>query len=242
MLTADQHDALASLRAHFLDARIVIIGATALRLQRRLPRNTADVDLVIAVSASEFPGSLEGDPKWTRSERAHSPQRWSYRGHLPFDLLPIGEQELARKELVWPDGTVMGVDGFELLFDSALPMLAGSERVHVAPIPVVALLKMVAWLDRPADRQRDLDDLNELMKCYLDESVDDDFDRLVELGIGSIGHARALGEDVAKLARLDVCARFLALLEQRYLFMWPGRRDDEDADALLTAFKQGLRQ
>lgn len=240
MLTAEQKAALASLRAHFIDARIVIIGATALRLQRRLPRNTADVDLVITVSASEFPGSLEADPHWTRSEGAHSPQRWSYKDRTPFDLLPVGEQELARKQLVWPDGTVMGVDCFELLSDPQLPTLAGSARIHVAPIPVVALLKMVAWQDRPGDRQRDLDDLRELMKCYLDESVDDDFDRLIELGMGDTGHARALGEDIAKLARLDVCARFLTQLEEKYWFMWPGRRDDNDGDVLLSAFKEGL--
>jgi predicted nucleotidyltransferase len=159
---------------------------------------------------------------------------------MPFDLLPVGQEELAKKELVWPDGTVMGVDGFELLFDSALPTVAGSARIHVAPVPVIALLKMVAWLDRPADRQRDLDDLSELMKSYLDERVDDDFDRLVELGLGDIGHARALGEDIAKLARLDVCSRFISQLEGHYSFMWPGRRRNDDEDAVLAAFKQGL--
>lgn len=156
MLTVEQQAALASLRAHFPEARIVIIGATALRLQRRLPRNTADVDLVLAVSAAEFPGSLAADPRWTPSERSHSPQRWSYEGRMPFDLLPVGEQELARRQLVWPDGTVMSVDGFELLFNGQLPTIAGSARIHIAPIPIIALLKMVAWLDRPPDRQRDL--------------------------------------------------------------------------------------
>ncbi|MET0285824.1 MAG: hypothetical protein ABW352_15190 [Polyangiales bacterium] len=71
-----------------------------------------------------------------------------YKKGLPFDLLPVGELELTRKELVWPDGTVMGVDGFELLLELELPTVAGGARIHLATIPVVALLKMVAWLDR----------------------------------------------------------------------------------------------
>jgi predicted nucleotidyltransferase len=54
----------------------------------------------------------------------------------------------------------MNLTGFRHVFARALPLeVEAGLQIHVAPLPVIVLLKMVAWLDRPAERERDLEDL-----------------------------------------------------------------------------------
>jgi len=71
-------------------------------------------------------------------------------------------------------------------------------HVDVATIPVVVVLKMAAWLDRPSERDRDLEDLAHVFKEYLKA---DDLrrweDELIETGLAYDDQsAFALGRDV----------------------------------------------
>jgi hypothetical protein len=55
---------------------------------------------------------------------------------------------------------------------SAAPRL----QIHGAPPPVIALLKMVPWLDRPADRERGLEDLSHLLDEFVEPHADAFYD------------------------------------------------------------------
>ena len=48
---------------------------------------------------------------------------------------------------------------------------ASTAKLRVASAPAIAVLKMTAWLDRPADRERDFADLAHLFDEYLDGGV-----------------------------------------------------------------------
>ena len=60
----------------------------------------------------------------------------------------------------------MSLVGMDLAFKYAARHAGGA---LVAPPPVVALLKMVAFADRPAERERDLVDIAHLLDAYVNE-------------------------------------------------------------------------
>jgi predicted nucleotidyltransferase len=65
----------------------------------------------------------------------------------------------------------MSLAGFQRVFTRAVPIaLAPGVRFKVAPAPVVALLKIVAYLEDPHRRQKDLDDLRLLLRRYEEKS------------------------------------------------------------------------
>jgi predicted nucleotidyltransferase len=93
--------------------------------------------------------------------------------------------------------------------------LDGTADLDVATVPVIAVLKMASWLDRPAERERDLDDLAHILDDYLEPDDlrrwDDD---LIESGLPHEDQsAFALGQDIARIVlapHLTVIDSFLA--------------------------------
>ena len=78
----------------------------------------------------------------------------------------------------------MSMIGFRLAFAWNIPIMVGNARpVRVASIPVLALLKMTAYLDRPLERERDLRDLSRIWHEY---EVDGDgrfVDSILDAGV-----------------------------------------------------------
>jgi predicted nucleotidyltransferase len=159
-LSSAQIAALRELRSIWPEEKLVIIGATALAFFIEMDwRETRDLDLTISVGMSAFPGELASRSDWARDpKREH---RWGGPGGVVVDLLPVGPGEISRGVLVWPPtGSRMNVRCFSLAFSEAVAVrLRRGLSIDVAPPWVVVLLKMVAYLDRPADRGRDLADI-----------------------------------------------------------------------------------
>ncbi|MFM2418370.1 MAG: hypothetical protein RL385_3093, partial [Pseudomonadota bacterium] len=202
-LPPEQREAFRDLRAVWPDERIVLIGAGALRMHRRLPRFTADLDIAVAIHAPPYPAQLATHPAWARDPQHH--QRWRHANGVELDILPAGPELRAQGWVGWPGGHRMSLAGFEALFAGTLALVDAELRIEIASVPLIILLKMVAFLDRPGERARDLDDIGYLLVHYLDESNDADFDRL--LGAVGEGHvepytaqAYLLGCDVAHYA------------------------------------------
>ena len=252
MLTNEHRTALASLRAIWPSQRIVIIGAGALRAQKRLPRFTADIDVALAVDLTEYPGKLQVSTEWTLDPKL--PQRWVHQNGVPIDIIPAGDALLVQGHVTWPNDHRLNLEGFSALFSAALPFADPHLRIEMATVPLVVLLKMVAWLDRPADRARDLYDLAFLLTDYLDEHDDADFDRILDaIQHGHVEHSAAnafvLGQDVARCDGAGrVTKRFVHSLSTTHRWMLSemqangpatiGR--DEAFDAVWQSFTLGL--
>lgn len=246
MLEPEQHAALTSLRTLWPHERIVLIGATALRLQTGLQRETHDMDLVIAVDVADFPGPLTSHADWAQP-LTNAPQRWTYRKGTRLDLLPVGARAIAQGDLQWPNGVQMSVQAFDLLSSTELLVLLEEQQVLMAPVPLLMLLKMVAWLDRPAERARDVEDMVWLFSNYPDDANDEEFARLVSYGFDEAGRAELLGMDIARIEDgRDISRRFLHQLETSYGFQYAKARrglheeNEEGSDQALAAFKRGL--
>jgi len=169
-LLPEQVEALRQLQRACQDAGVdaVIIGATAYRVWIDDDRRTQDVDVALAVDMDQF-GSLTDRlhaAGWTQDLRRE--ERWVTHTGARIDLLPIGEQARRTGYVTWPKAEMrMSVVGFEHVFaEAAEKELAPETAIKVAPLHVLALLKIVAYMDDPHRRSKDLEDLGRLMEQY----------------------------------------------------------------------------
>ena len=155
-----------------LEVDAVVIGATALRVwlpdERRL---TEDVDVALALDVGELAPLTArlGDLGWRQDAR------WEPRWHSPegarVDLLPIGLSARQNRRLLWPRAeTTMSAVGYDAVFKDAIVRELGPDlQMRVAPLHVLALLKVVAFLDDPAARLKDLEDLVLILRRYAED-------------------------------------------------------------------------
>jgi predicted nucleotidyltransferase len=159
----------------------VLIGAGAITCHRANPRVTTDLDLVLAASLAELPAGLDQLPGWTQHPR--KPHEWRGPGDVRIDIVPASPDALAAGYLDWPGGTRMTLTGLRHAFARQEPLeLAPGATIGVAPLAVLALLKVISYLDRPGERVHDLEDLAFIMAEYA--PIDDErrwSDELIEL-------------------------------------------------------------
>lgn len=209
-----QLDVLQQVVGAWPSQQLVLIGAGALGCSMDMWwRGTHDLDLVLvgrhgAAAAALRSLGLRQDPRFEH--------RWTADTGVHLDVLPLSEKQLAAGSLTWPrSGQVMSLVGLDLAlrYNFSVPLRRG-RLLSVATLPVVALLKMGAWLQQPHERGRDLSDLGYLLKDYLPTEHLRRWDdpRLSEDAFDQQG-ARALGLDIgaiAKTVHLQVARDFVA--------------------------------
>jgi predicted nucleotidyltransferase len=164
--TAEQAATLRRLAVVCQSDRLVLIGASALSLSLEMRwRATRDLDLALSVSIADIDSQLSGLTGWRRE----SEHRWLSPDGESVDIVPASKEALQAGKLQWPSGMEMSLTGMRLAFEAAAPyVLASGLSIDVVPVPVLVLLKMVAYLDRPHERERDLEDLAHVLDEYID--------------------------------------------------------------------------
>ena len=201
--TEGQVQALRSVIGLWGETTVVLVGASALGcfLEFRW-RKTHDLDLSVLVSLEDYAAGLATLPGWQPDSRLE--HRWHATGNVVVDFIPIGGAVPGDTEIVWPrTGSRMSLAGLQLAFDKAEQFeLTSDDRIGVAPPAVIAILKTVAYLDRPHERERDLEDLTHLLDEYLPENDDRRFsDDVVDLQLDYEDvSAFRLGRDIANMA------------------------------------------
>ena len=241
-LTKDQIDDLREIHlvCTQLHTEFVIIGATAYKLYFGDDhRFTEDIDVVIALDLdafSEFARRLEA-AEWERKPAREN--RWRSRRGSYFDILPAGPQLRLDKQIVWPESEfVMNLIGFDHVFSEAqIHQIVPDFSIKAVPPHVLALTKIISFMDDPQRRAKDLGDIQSLLARYEEES-DRIFDDLVfEAALPDIGLANAflLGLDLAKL-----CTAEERNIVNTFLLRFTDDRDDDPFVARLGAFKKGF--
>ncbi|MBL8722181.1 MAG: nucleotidyl transferase AbiEii/AbiGii toxin family protein [Myxococcales bacterium] len=238
---------LAALRRASPTSRVVLIGAAALGLHVELPRTTVDVDLVMVLQSDAFDSIAEA-LGWSQDPRL--PIRFHGRDGFRADVLSITLDDLQRDAIEFADDRTMSLLGFDLVLAHATPQpLDDSLTIDVANLPTLALLKMVAWLDRP-DRQKDLADLGAALEGALEPDDERRWDR--SLGLPDdyrLQSAFFLGQCLARVAETrhrEVVERFLARMSDRRNVVLLGRaagwsfEAEERAEAQLASFREGF--
>jgi predicted nucleotidyltransferase len=185
MFTADQVSALQTLIRIWSVNRFVLIGASAMRWHiGERSRTTQDIDLILGVSLQRYPAGLQTEPGWSRHpKREHT---WIAPGDVYVDVLPVGAGNGDLKALTWPEsGSQMNIAGLRLALEEAetIEVVPGL-TLQVAPLEVIALLKMVSYLDRPQERDRDLEDIALILDEYIKAEDDRRYgDEILDLGL-----------------------------------------------------------
>lgn len=171
-LTETQVAAVRDLSQAWPNRKVVIIGATALGFYFDMQwRKTADVDLALAIDLDEFPGPLVAQYRWR--QHPHKDHEFESPLGAKVDLVPAGTSLVTAGEIRWPRGRRMSLAAMDLAFANAeLHQVAADWSILVAPPPVIAILKMVSYGDRPAERERDLEDITHLLDTYVDEECE----------------------------------------------------------------------
>lgn len=195
-----------------------IVGATARDIILEyvygagIRRRTQDVDFGVAVESWAEYELLKKTLVETENFRIDDQieQRlWRGRGteEIKIDLVPYGGLENPAGRIAFPpDGAfVMNTTGFKESYESAVTVrLSEGIQIRVVSLAGLAVLKFVAYDDRPHERQTDLQDIWFLAVNYLSATGED---RLYEdAGIMNdenfdfitVG-ARFLGRDMARL-------------------------------------------
>jgi len=205
VLLPEQTEALRQLQDVCLDLAVdvVVVGAIGLRAWLRdESRMTEDVDVAVALdldglvplTARLAAIGWRPDPRWE--------QRWHASAGARVDLLPIGVRARREKQIIWPRAeTRMRVVGFDHVFREAVVYeLAPGLLVHLAPLVVLALLKIVSYLDDPHGRLKDLGDLLTIVREYAEDGERRFSDDVLDAGVqyGEAG-AYLLGQDLKRL-------------------------------------------
>lgn len=257
MLTPAQLEDLAQLHgvAEPFAAEVAIIGAAALLCFVDMGWFTRDIDLVVALDLEDF--AAFADQLRTRgwTQEARREHRWRGPSGSIIDLLPAGPGLRQAKRITWPDSEFeMSLVGFEHVFARALPFsFAGGVQYRVAPPPVIALLKIVAFMDDPYRRKKDLLHLMELFRRY--EAASDRIfsDEVFAAELEDIGYANAflLGMDVGTIANDEEFGILSAFLQDRSIsdeeLLDLDGEDIQQREALqfqkqLRAFRKGIEQ
>ena len=173
------------------------------------------------------------------------------------DVLPFGGIEEQGTVRFTERDTQLVMLGFTEVLQQADPLpMADGRTMHVAPLPGMCLLKLLAYGDRP-DRKKDLSDILSIIDQYFDVALDhittehadlfdeEDFDR-------NRCAARAIGRQIGATIKSNGPAvnHLHSTLEQhlqdpdtsRIAFAWAeeSRRSNTDAFSWLQAMYQGF--
>ncbi len=182
----------------------------------RIERGTRDVDFGINVESwSEFTRIREHLIREGFTEDSNAVHRLYYEDSqsLPWeiDIIPFGAVENSDSIISWPPehAIKMSVLGFEEAARSSIKVKISKEPETIIPVasPVgICLLKLVAWLDRSAEkRPKDASDIKYLIETF--HKIPVIFDELYEHGYMEAqqydqtkASAMKLGHDVGVLA------------------------------------------
>lgn len=257
LLAEDQVEALRDLASLWPGARWSLIGASALTcLMPGFHRPTYDLDVTMAASVNELPSELNKPPGWQRDKRHQ--QRWLTPSGAKVDLIPAGPDLLAAGQVTWPSGHVMSLRGFRHAFSSTCQVeVAPGFRIEIPTVPVITLLKVVAYQERPHEREKDLGDIAFALANFESAGGERRYSpEVLETGIRyEEVSPYLLGRDLRGLvdeAERHSLTTFLALargemdggrtqilmLRQAPFPEW--REDEEEFRAVIGAFERGL--
>lgn len=242
-----------------------LIGVSAIALQLlkkdlKPGRGTKDIDFAIMISSTKEYQKITDDLELQGFKKVQAP--WTFYNkafNAVVDVLPFGEieQEFTlnfNKRTI--DLHVLGLK--EVLADSR-EIYIDEKIVQIPPLPGMVILKLIAWSDRPEDRDQDPGDILRIIQHYFDFNYDEILEKhndifpetqMDELKIS----ARVLGREARKYLNSSkkLESRVLKILHDHttspktsdFLKKWAMIKDWDlsYAEEILTEFKTGITE
>ena len=127
-----------------------------------------------------------------------------------IDILPFGEIEEAGTVKFTEREVTLSVVGFKEVNEIAQDIQVGDLVIRVTPMEGIFILKLISWNEKPADRAKDLEDLQFILKNYFELNQEriynehtDCFEEIPEQSFQLSAGARVLGRDMAEALKLS---------------------------------------
>ncbi len=240
-----------------------LIGVNAMALEMlkhgiKPSRGTKDIDFAVMISgiaeyesisaALEAKGFRKVAAPWTFYSEAYK---------VAIDLLPFGEIEENNTVNFNERNTDLHVLGFREVLEEAVSVQIEEKIANIPPLPGMVVLKLIAWSDRPEERENDLSDILKIIQHYYelawDEIVEKHYDTLENDPFDQkIIAAEVLGRHSRLFLKKSetISARVLEVLDNNLQDAsksaiakeWARKLDTEIeyAFALLNAFQKGI--
>lgn len=244
---------------------LVGVNAMALKLLEKggkPGRGTKDIDFALMVaSMDEYEQIVEllVDQGFTRVKSPWTIYHSQF--NVVVDLLPFGQIEENDTLSFHERYSDLHVLGFREVLESATEISIEYKIAKIPPLPGMIILKLVAWSDRPEERDNDLSDIFRIIETYYDHEWDhivavhyDLLDQVDEAHGDLKIAARVLGRQAQVYLRksTELSKRIFDLLRNNLLDAessqiareWAKLKDIEVVEALLIlqAFEKGLKE
>lgn len=156
-----------------------LIGASAIALELlkkgvKPSRGTKDIDFAIMISSLEQYDKLRESLKEFGFNGVKAP--WTFYSeeyNVVLDILPFGEIEEQDTLSFTERYTDLHVLGFKEVLSNSVNVRIENKIVNIPPLPGMIILKLVAWSDRPEERENDLTDILRIIEYYFDHNTDE---------------------------------------------------------------------
>ncbi len=187
---------------------LIGVSAVALELLKSniMPsRGTKDIDFAIMISAVKQFEEVTDALQSKGFNKVKAP--WTmYHDHykVAIDLLPFGEVE-EKDTFNFSDRNIdLHVLGFKEVLSESVSIPIEDKFANIPPLHGMIILKLVAWSDRPDERENDLSDIMLIIKSHSDIAFDEilthHFDTFPEDGYEPLlVSARVLGRKIAPI-------------------------------------------
>jgi predicted nucleotidyltransferase len=253
----------AIMKEHKIPYYLIGVSAIALKLLGKgikPSRGTKDIDFAIMISSLEDFETISESLQEKGFEKVEAP--WTFYSKalkVAIDILPFGQIE--QHDTVWFNERYsdLHVLGFKEVLENPDKILIEDKIANIPPLAGMILLKLVAWSDRPEERDNDLSDILRIIEHYFElesNQIFDDYymifpegeEEFDELQISAevlgmkareyLKKSRSLEERILGLLK----ANLDSTLESKIAKEWAQKKDweFEKAFKILKAFEKGI--
>lgn len=241
-----------------------LIGASAIALELlkkgiKPMRGTKDIDFALMISSIKQYETIVEELRKHGFEKVSAPWTlYNSNYNVVIDLLPFGEIEENFTDNFNKRQTALHVLGFNEVLGNPETVMIGEKSVQIPSLAGMVILKLIAWSDRPEERDNDLSDILRIIEHYFELNYDEivehhndtfpDEDDLDQFKIA----ARVLGRDASQFLNIsaDVNERIILTINENagnvensvIAKHWVRNRDWdlEYAVQILEEFRSGL--
>lgn len=165
---------------HSVPYHLIGVSAIALELLKKgikPSRGTKDIDFAIMISTLDEYESISSSLQEEGFNKVKAP--WTFysdKYNVAIDILPFGEIEEKDTVKFNERYSDLHILGFKEVLEDADEVQIEDKIVNIPPLPGMIVLKLVAWSDRPEERENDLADILRIIEHYFDHN----FDEIVE--------------------------------------------------------------
>lgn len=246
-----------------LEIPYYLIGVNAIALELlkqgiKPSRGTKDIDFAVMISEMKVYDKISIALETRGFHKVSAPWTfYSSKFNVAIDLLPFGEIEEKYTVNFNKRYTDFHVLGLSEVLEEAVHVNIEEKIANIPPLPGMVILKLIAWSDRPEERENDLSDILKIILHYYDLA----WDEIVELHYDTLDKepfdqliiaAEVLGRNSSVFLKKNtaISERVMRILENNLIDAsksaiardWARKLDSdvEYAFALLGAFQKGI--